>query len=113
MKKDAEYYFANFYNGCTLISYLIVEPLIYSEKGVGNISVYRRTISTYYSEYAWKTLGRFKSRFEDINDETLNTFNFNGEKIKMKVNENALKQIFSENNIQASNWEQGKGWIDK
>lgn len=113
LKKDAEYYFANFYNGCTLISYLIVEPLIYSEKGVGNISVYRRTISTYYSEYAWKTLGRFKSRFEDINDETLNTFNFNGEKIKMKVNENALKQIFSENNIQASNWEQGKGWIDK
>ncbi|MGN1154683.1 MAG: hypothetical protein ACI4TK_00750 [Agathobacter sp.] len=113
LKKDSEFYEATFDDGETRISYLIVEPLIFTEKGVGNISVYRRTISAYYTEYAWRTLGRFKSRFEDNQDDTLNTISYNGEKIKLTVNENALKQIFSENNIQSSTWEQGKGWIDK
>lgn len=45
-------------------SFLLVEPLCVYGRGVGRISVYRSTISTYDQRYAWLTLARFYYMYE-------------------------------------------------
>ena len=100
-------------DGCTRVSFLLVEPLIFCEEGVGVISVYRRTISTYDSHYAWLTLGRFKAMVDGW-PEDLNKYHLNGEEKIFETNKDALQQIFSENNVKAADWnDEANKWIDK
>lgn len=100
-------------DGCTLISYLIVEPLIYYAEGVQCISVYRRTISAYDNGYAWKTLARFKSILETEPKEDINTYSYNNETKRIQTNEQALQKLFIDNNIVSSKWDSKVGWIDQ
>ena len=100
-------------DGCTLISYLIVEPLIYYAEGVQSISVYRRTISAYDNGYAWKTLARFKSILETEPKEDINTYYYNNETKHIQTNEEALQKLFADNNIVSSKWDSKVGWIDE
>ena len=100
-------------DGCTRVSFLLIEPLIFCEEGVGVISVYRRTISTYDSHYAWLTLGRFKAMVDGW-PEDLNKYHLNGEEKIFETNKDALQQIFSENNVKAADWnDEANKWIDK
>lgn len=50
--------------GGVRFSFLLVEPLCVYGRGVGRISVYRSTISTYDQRYAWLTLARFYYMYE-------------------------------------------------
>jgi hypothetical protein len=50
--------------GGVRFSFLLVEPLCVYGRGVGRISVYRSTISTYDQRYAWQTLARFYYMYE-------------------------------------------------
>lgn len=99
-------------DGCTLISYLLVEPLVYYEKGVSCISVYRRTISAYDNGYAWTTLARFKSVLETEPKEEINSYTFNNETKRFQVNEEALNELFTSNHIIASKKDANGWWID-
>ena len=100
-------------DGCTLISYLLVDPLVYYEDGVGCISVYRRTISAYDSGYAWKTLARFKSILETEPKEDINSYTYENQTKRIQTNEDALKKLFVENNIISSIWDDTEGWKDQ
>lgn len=100
-------------DGCTLISYLIVEPLIYYEKGVQYISVYRKTISAYDSNYAWRTLARFKYILESEPKEDINTYSYNNERKLLLTNNEALEKLFIDNNVVSSKWNSKFGWIDE
>lgn len=51
-------------NGGVRFSFLLVEPLCVYGRGVGRISVYRSTISTYDQRYAWLTLARLYYMYE-------------------------------------------------
>ncbi len=51
-------------NGGVRFSFLLVEPLCVYGQGVGRISVYRSTISTYDQRYAWLTLARLYYMYE-------------------------------------------------
>lgn len=100
-------------DGCTKVSFLLVEPLVFCEKGVGVISVYRRTISAYDSHYAWLTLGRFKAMV-DGRPEALNKYHFNGEEKIFEANKDALQRIISENKVKAAVWDaDANRWKDK
>lgn len=100
-------------DGCTRVSFLLVEPLVFCEEGVGVISVYRRTISSYNSQYAWWTLGRFKAMVDGWPD-ALNKYHFNGKIKTFQTNSEALRQIFIENNVKAAEWDaENDKWIDK
>lgn len=100
-------------DGCTKVSFLLVEPLVFCEKGVGVISVYRRTISAYDSHYAWLTLGRFKAMV-DGRPEALNKYHFNGEEKTFETNNDALQRIISENKVKAAEWDaEANKWKDK
>ncbi len=100
-------------DGCTRVSFLLVEPLVFCEKGVGVISVYRRTISSYDSRYAWLTLGRFKAMVDGWPD-ALNKYHYNEKENILMTNEEALQQIFSENMVKAAYWnDEAKRWKDK
>lgn len=100
-------------DGSTKVSYLLVEPLVYCENGVGVISVYRRTISAYDTKYAWWTLGRFKAMMEGWPDD-LNYYNIDGEKKTYATNAQALQQIFKENNVLSAEWDDNaEDWKDK
>lgn len=50
--------------GGVRFSFLLVEPLCVYGRGVGRISVYRSTISTYDQRYAWQTLARLYYMYE-------------------------------------------------
>ena len=100
-------------DGCTLVSYLIVDPLIYYEGGVGYISIYRKTISSYYNGYAWTTLARFKFILDSKPKEEINTYSYNNEIKPIRTNEDALKQLIADNNVVSSKWDSKQGWIDK
>ena len=100
-------------DGCTLISYLLVDPLVYYEGGVGCISVYRRTISAYDSGYAWKTLARFKSILETEPEKDINTYTYENETKRIQTNADALNKLFADNNIVSSKWDSKVGWIDQ
>lgn len=100
-------------DGCTKVSFLLVEPLVFCEEGVGVISVYRRTISTYDSQYAWLTLGRFKAMV-DVWPEDLGKYHVNGEEKIFEANKDALQRIFSENKVKAAEWDaEANKWKDK
>ncbi len=100
-------------DGCTKVSFLLVEPLVFSEEGVGVISVYRRTISAYDSHYAWLTLGRFKAMV-DVWPEDLDKYHVNGEEKIFETNRDALQRIFSENKVKAAEWDaEANKWKDK
>lgn len=100
-------------DGCTKVSFLLVEPLVFCEEGVGVISVYRRTISTYDSHYAWLTLGRFKAMV-DVWPEDLGKYHVNGEEKIFEANKDALQRIFSENKVKAAEWDaEANKWKDK
>lgn len=100
-------------DGSTLVSYLLVDPLVYYEDGVGCISVYRRTISAYDSGYAWKTLARFKSIMETEPKEKVNSYIFENKPNEIKTNKEALNKLFTDNKIVSSQWDDAKGWIDQ
>lgn len=100
-------------DGCTLISYLLVDPLVYYEGGVGCISVYRRTISAYDSGYAWKTLARFKSILDTEPKEDVNFYSYENQVNRIQTNEDALKKLIADNNIVSSKWDSKVGWIDQ
>ena len=100
-------------DGCTLISYLLVDPLVYYEGGVGCISVYRRTISAYDSGYAWKTLARFKSILETESEEDVNCYTYENQAKRIPTNKDALKKLLADNNIVSSKWDSKVGWIDQ
>ena len=100
-------------DGCTLISYLKVEPLVYYEKGVEYISVYRRTISAYDSRYAWRTLARFKYILETEPEKDINTYTYENEIKRIQTNADALNKLFADNNIVSSKWDSKAGWIDQ
>ena len=108
-KFDAE---SCLYDGCTLISYLMVEPLVFYEKGIGRISVYRATISTYDSTYAWRTMGRFKAALE-TEPENINKYTFEGKVMPIQTNERELQKLIADNHIISSEWSDTQGWIDK
>ncbi len=116
--KKIERYEAQSYidDGCTLISYLQVEPLVYYEEGVRFISVYRKTISAYNQHYAWRTLGRFKA-LVDAKCDKLNKYKFNGIDKLLTIDKEAaaaLVDLFNNNNVQASEWDDKNGvWRDK
>lgn len=100
-------------DGCTKVSFLLVEPLVFCEEGVGVISVYRRTISTYDPHYAWLTLGRFKAMV-DGRPEDLDKYHVNGEGKTFETNKDALQRIFSENKVKAAEWDaEANKWKDK
>lgn len=100
-------------DGSTKVSYLLVEPLVYCENGVGRFGVYRRTISSYDNNYAWKTLGRFKAMLEGWPDE-VNFYNLDGEKKTFATNAQALQQIFKDNNVLSAEWDDNaEDWKDK
>ncbi len=100
-------------DGCTKVSFLLVEPLVFCEEGVGVISVYRRTISAYDSHYAWLTLGRFKAMV-DGRPEDLDKYHLNGEGKTFETNKDALRRIFSENKVKAAEWDaEANKWKDK
>lgn len=57
-------------DGATYYSYLLGEPIVvYKDfnSGVGSISIYRRTVSSYAPQYAWLTLSRFKTAVDENN----------------------------------------------
>lgn len=113
--KDVELFCAQelINDGSTKVSYMLVEPLVYCEEGVGVISVYRRTISAYDKQYAWWTLGRFKAMVEGW-PQDVNFYTLNGEKKIYETNAKALQQIFKDNNVQAAEWDDNaKDWKDK
>lgn len=113
--KDVELYCAQSLidDGSTKVSYLLVEPLVYCEEGVGVISVYRRTISAYDTKYAWCTLGRFKAMIECWPDD-VNFYHFEGGKKTFATNAQALQQIFKDNNVLSAEWDDNvKDWKDK
>ncbi len=100
-------------DGCTKVSFLLVEPLVFCEEGVGVISVYRRTISAYDSHYAWLTLGRFKTMVDGRPD-NLNKYHFNGEEKIFETNKDALRRIISEDKVKAAVWDaEANRWKDK
>ncbi len=100
-------------DGCTKVSFLLVEPLVFCEEGVGVISVYRRTISAYDSHYAWLTLGRFKAMVDGRPDK-LYKYHFNGKEETVKANNKELQRIFSENKVKAAEWDaEANKWKDK
>lgn len=100
-------------DGSTKVSYLLVEPLVFCEEGVGGISVYKRTISSYDTQYAWWTLGRFKAMVDGWPDD-LNYYHLDGELRNYVCNSHALQKIFEENNVLAAEWDDNtNNWKDK
>lgn len=91
-------------NGSTLVSYLLVEPLVYYEEGVGRVSVYRKTISPYDRRYAWITLERFKSILESKKTEDIKLYSYKKETKNIKINEVLLKKLFNENGMVCPKW---------
>ena len=114
-QKKVDLYDAQDYidDGCTLISYLLVDPLVYYAGGVGCISVYRRTIAAYDSGDAWKTLARFKSILDTEPKEDVNCYTYENQVNRIQTNEDALKKLIADNNIVSSKWDSKVGWIDQ
>lgn len=99
-------------DGCTRVSYLLVEPLFFSEKGVGRISVYRPTISSYDPSYAWRTFARMASVVDS--GAVTGTYMFNGERMHLSVNDDDFKKVRDENKIRPSEWDAvSNSWIDR
>lgn len=86
-------------DGCTSIAYLIVEPLIFYENGIGRVGgVYRYTISSLWNHYAWIYLKRFKE-LKDKETINLNTFTYNNQKFPLNCNDEDFKQLIKKNHI--------------
>ena len=68
VKIDVELYdiYSAISDGATSAANIIVEPLIFNYKGIGNpASVYRKTISSYDPGYAWLVCSRFLAIKDD------------------------------------------------
>lgn len=97
-------------NGATLCSSIIVEPLAFSRKGIGNPGgVYRRTISSYDREYGMKQLARFMAIIDDPN---LYNVHYDGETtVKMGCNRELFEQILASGNIQPAQRDEKGAWL--
>lgn len=85
----------------TYYSYLLTEPIVlYKDlnSGVGSISTYRRTISTYYQQYAWQTVARF---LHSVNSGVAN----------ITVNTDLFDQLVKENHVVAAEKDKDGQWI--
>ncbi len=97
-------------DGADLCSSIIVEPLAFSCKGIGNPGgVYRRTISRYDHGYGLKQLSRFMAIMDDDNNYNVH---FNGEKkVDMGCNKDLFKKILESGNIQPALLDEEGRWV--
>lgn len=97
-------------DGATLCSSIIVEPLAFSRKGIGNPGgVYRRTISSYDREYGMKLLARFMAIIDDPN---LYNVHYDGETtVKMGCNRELFEKILASGNIQPAQRDEKGAWL--
>lgn len=86
-------------------SYLLVEPLCMCDKGVGRISVYRATVSSYDQYYAWLTLARFNYMIEKCENDC---GTFNG--VQVACNTQKLKALLKEESVPMARIENGE-WV--
>lgn len=87
-------------DGATYYSYLLVEPIVvYKDfnSGVGSISIYRRTVSSYAPQYAWLTLSRFMTAVEENNADVY-------------VNSPLFTRLVQEHHITAAKKDATGGW---
>ena len=87
-------------DGATYYSYLLVEPIVvYKDfnSGVGSISIYRRTVSSYAPQYAWLTLSRFMTAVEENN-------------ANIDVNHTLFTRLVQEHHITAAKKDETGGW---
>ena len=87
-------------DGATYYSYLLVEPIVLYENfnsGVGSISTYRRTVSSYDPHYAWLTFARFMTAVEENNADVY-------------VNSPLFKHLVQEHHITAAKKDATGGW---
>lgn len=97
-------------DGADLCSSIIVEPLAFSSKGIGNPGgVYRRTISRYDHGYGLKQLSRFMAIMDDDN---IYNVHFNGEKkVEMGCNKELFKKVLESGNIQPAQRDEEGNWL--
>ena len=96
-------------DGATLCSSIIVEPLAFSSKGIGNPGgVYRRTISRYDRDYGMKLLARFMAIKDDPN--IFDVYYDGGNAKPMGCNKELFEKILSIGNITPARYEEGK-WL--
>ena len=87
-------------DGATYYSYLLGEPIVvYKDfnSGVGSISIYRRTVSSYAPQYAWLTLSRFMTAVEENNADVY-------------VNSPLFNRLVQEHHITAAKKDATGGW---
>lgn len=111
LSKDIALYELDWFlnDGCTLMSYLLVEPLAYYENGVGRISLYRTTISSYYGEYGRQTLSRLIAA---IKEEGVNeTYHVNDNILTLQCNKEALNDIIKREAITPAEKAPNGNWI--
>lgn len=96
-------------DGADLCSSIIVEPLAFSSKGIGNPGgVYRRTISRYDHGYGLKQLSRFMAIMDD---DSIYNVHFNGEKkVEMGCNKELFKKMLESGNIQPASRDTDGNW---
>lgn len=80
-------------DGATSVATLIVEPICYDSRGVSYVTVYRKTISRFYSPYAGEMLSRFLYYKE--NNDMVNP---------LTCVPGAFESLVSENNIKPKSW---------
>ena len=91
-KENYDMYNVVYTEGATSVANIIVEPLVFNEKGVGNpASAYRKTISGYDANYAWLVTSRFLAIKDDIDPEWLK-----------KCNIRLFEELCRENNVIAA-----------
>lgn len=97
-------------DGADLCSSIIVEPLAFSCKGIGNPGgVYRRTISRYDRGYGLMQLSRFMAI---MNDDSIYNVHYNGEKrVEMGCNKELFKKVLESANIQPAQLDEEGNWI--
>lgn len=110
-RADGEIYQIDWFlnDGCKLISYLLVEPLAFYEKGVGRISVYRPTISTYHPTYAGMTLARFLAVSRSDAD-AMGKYHLGGKELQLACNTAAFTEIVNGYAIQPAEKNTDGSW---
>lgn len=94
-------------DGATLCSSLIVEPLAFASRGIGNPGgTYRRTISRYDRGYGFLQLARFMAIMDDNN-----VYNIFDNK-PMGCNKELFKQILESGNITPAPRDDKGNWIN-
>lgn len=87
-------------DGATYCSYLLTEPIVLYEdlnSGVGSISTYRRTVSSYDPHYAWMTAARFKYEIEQGDAD-------------ITVNKPLLDQLVTDNQVVSAQQDEDGNW---